>query len=306
MALHPQAEAALAQLAVGPCPRRPRLRPGGHAPRGGRSSSPSPPRRSRSRWDTSRTWTPTGSPAGSTSPSWSSRASSAAWSTCTVAGSSSARSRPTTRTRAGWPTAPGWPSSPSTTGDRPSTASRPPPTTPTPPWGGWSSTVPRGASTPPGWPSSVTARGPTWLSWPRCATRTSSSPLCWSTRSSIHRRGSRPTPPSPSPASASSSARGTGSSTPPRRPTWSIPTWPRCAPTGSRRCRRRWSSSPSTTCSSTRDVELSRLIAAAGVAVTTTTYRGMVHGFWRQPAVYDAAVEALAEAASFLRGSVQG
>ncbi len=52
--------------------------------------------------------------------------------------------------------------------------------------------------------------------------------------------------------------------------------------------------------------ELSRLIAAADVAVTTTTYRGMVHGFWRQTAVYDAAVEALAEAASFLRGSVQG
>lgn len=38
----------------------------------------------------------------------------------------------------------------------------------------------------------------------------------------------------------------------------------------------------------------------AGVEVTLTTYPGMVHGFWRQPALFDAAEEALAEIADFL------
>lgn len=40
----------------------------------------------------------------------------------------------------------------------------------------------------------------------------------------------------------------------------------------------------------------------AGVDVRLTTYPGMVHGFWRHPHLFDAAEEALAEVAAFLRG----
>lgn len=39
----------------------------------------------------------------------------------------------------------------------------------------------------------------------------------------------------------------------------------------------------------------------AGVDVRLTTYPGMVHGFWRHPQLFDAAEEALAEVATFLR-----
>jgi acetyl esterase len=49
------------------------------------------------------------------------------------------------------------------------------------------------------------------------------------------------------------------------------------------------------------DVELARRIEAAGATVTLTTYAGMIHGFWRQTAMFDAAEEALAEIAGFLR-----
>ncbi len=52
--------------------------------------------------------------------------------------------------------------------------------------------------------------------------------------------------------------------------------------------------------------DLSGLIAAQGGSVTTTTYHGMVHGFWRQPQLFDAAEVALAEAAAFLRPCVEG
>lgn len=49
------------------------------------------------------------------------------------------------------------------------------------------------------------------------------------------------------------------------------------------------------------DVELARRIGAAGVAVSLSTYPGMVHGFWRHPVLFDAAEESLAEIAEFLR-----
>ncbi len=52
------------------------------------------------------------------------------------------------------------------------------------------------------------------------------------------------------------------------------------------------------------DVELARLMRSAGVATELTTYPGMVHGFWRQPALFDAAEESLAEIADFLRRTV--
>lgn len=42
----------------------------------------------------------------------------------------------------------------------------------------------------------------------------------------------------------------------------------------------------------------------ARVDVTLTTYPGMVHGFWRHPSLFDAAEEALAEVAAFLRRHV--
>ncbi len=45
-------------------------------------------------------------------------------------------------------------------------------------------------------------------------------------------------------------------------------------------------------------------LAAAGADVRVTTYSGMVHGFWRHPALFDAAEEALAEIADFLRPRV--
>ncbi|QNN53409.1 alpha/beta hydrolase [Nocardioides mesophilus] len=50
------------------------------------------------------------------------------------------------------------------------------------------------------------------------------------------------------------------------------------------------------------DLELARRIAADGGTVRTTTYPGMIHGFWRHPQLFDAAEQALAEAADFLRG----
>jgi acetyl esterase len=52
------------------------------------------------------------------------------------------------------------------------------------------------------------------------------------------------------------------------------------------------------------DLELARRIAAAGGTVTTTTYPGMVHGFWRHPALFDDAETALAEIAGFLARTV--
>jgi acetyl esterase len=52
------------------------------------------------------------------------------------------------------------------------------------------------------------------------------------------------------------------------------------------------------------DAELASRIAAAGPAVEVSTYPGMVHGFWRHPELFDAAEEALAEAARFLTAHV--
>jgi acetyl esterase len=48
------------------------------------------------------------------------------------------------------------------------------------------------------------------------------------------------------------------------------------------------------------DVELARRMEAAGVAVSLSTYPGMVHGFWRHPEQFDAAEQSLAEIAEFL------
>ncbi|MGZ4495704.1 MAG: alpha/beta hydrolase fold domain-containing protein, partial [Nocardioides sp.] len=45
---------------------------------------------------------------------------------------------------------------------------------------------------------------------------------------------------------------------------------------------------------------LAERIAAAGGEVTCTTYAGMVHGFWRHPALFDDAERCLAEIAAFL------
>jgi acetyl esterase len=52
------------------------------------------------------------------------------------------------------------------------------------------------------------------------------------------------------------------------------------------------------------DVELVRRIDGAGGTVTASTYPGMIHGFWRHPQLFDAAEEALAEAAAFLSRTV--
>lgn len=38
--------------------------------------------------------------------------------------------------------------------------------------------------------------------------------------------------------------------------------------------------------------------------VQRSTYRGMIHGFWRHPDMFDAAEESLAEIADFLRRTV--
>jgi acetyl esterase len=51
-------------------------------------------------------------------------------------------------------------------------------------------------------------------------------------------------------------------------------------------------------------VELARRIGAAGGDVTLTTYAGMIHRFWRNPQLFDAAEEALAETAAFLDAHV--
>ena len=47
--------------------------------------------------------------------------------------------------------------------------------------------------------------------------------------------------------------------------------------------------------------ELARLAAEAGVEVVATRYLGQVHGYWRHPAVFDAAEPTMAQAAAFLR-----
>ena len=48
------------------------------------------------------------------------------------------------------------------------------------------------------------------------------------------------------------------------------------------------------------DLELARRIAGDGVPVETTVYDGMIHGFWRNPQMFDAAEVALTDAADFL------
>jgi len=48
------------------------------------------------------------------------------------------------------------------------------------------------------------------------------------------------------------------------------------------------------------DLELARRIAGDGVPVETTVYDGMIHGFWRNPQLFDAAEVALTDAAAFL------
>lgn len=48
------------------------------------------------------------------------------------------------------------------------------------------------------------------------------------------------------------------------------------------------------------DLELARRIAGDGVPVETTVYDGMIHGFWRNPQMFDAAEVALTDAAAFL------
>ncbi len=52
------------------------------------------------------------------------------------------------------------------------------------------------------------------------------------------------------------------------------------------------------------DVELVRRIGAAGGTARLSTYDGMVHGFWRHPALFDAAEESLAEIGDYLRRTV--
>ena len=52
------------------------------------------------------------------------------------------------------------------------------------------------------------------------------------------------------------------------------------------------------------NVRLARRLRSVGVDVHLTTYPGMVHGFWRHPALFDAAEESLTEIADFLRDTV--
>lgn len=52
------------------------------------------------------------------------------------------------------------------------------------------------------------------------------------------------------------------------------------------------------------DEELARRFERAGVVVRRTTYSGMIHGFWRHPALFDAAEESLADIADFLQTNV--
>ncbi len=49
------------------------------------------------------------------------------------------------------------------------------------------------------------------------------------------------------------------------------------------------------------DLVLVSRLERVGVPVESTTYPGMIHGFWRHPEAFDAAEVALAEAADFLR-----
>lgn len=48
------------------------------------------------------------------------------------------------------------------------------------------------------------------------------------------------------------------------------------------------------------DEELARRIEKAGGTVELSTYPGMIHGFWRHPAMFDAAEKSLAEISDFL------
>ncbi|MGH3445873.1 MAG: alpha/beta hydrolase [Nocardioidaceae bacterium] len=52
------------------------------------------------------------------------------------------------------------------------------------------------------------------------------------------------------------------------------------------------------------DLLLARRIQEAGVEVRCTTYPGMVHGFWRNPELFDSAEQSLVEIAAFLAETV--
>lgn len=50
--------------------------------------------------------------------------------------------------------------------------------------------------------------------------------------------------------------------------------------------------------------ELAVRLVEAGVSVVATRYLGLVHGFWRQPAAFDAAEPLMGQVAAFLRQHV--
>jgi acetyl esterase len=52
------------------------------------------------------------------------------------------------------------------------------------------------------------------------------------------------------------------------------------------------------------DEDLARRLEKAGVPVQWSTYPGMIHGFWRHPAMFDAAEQSLTEIAHFLHRTV--
>ncbi len=93
---------------------------------------------------------------------------------------------------------------------------------------------------------------------------------------------------------------GTGSSTPRDPRTCWTPTSRRTSPPASTPSRRRWCRSPSTTCWPTRTSSWPGGSRPRARSVEVTTYPGMIHGFWRNPQLFDAAEEALAEIAGFL------
>ncbi|MEZ5096951.1 MAG: alpha/beta hydrolase fold domain-containing protein [Nocardioides sp.] len=226
----------------------------------------------------------------------------------TAAASSSARSPPTTRARAGSPTAPVGRCSRSTTGSRPSTASRPHPTTCRQQAAGWPSTPPGWASTRAAWSASATARGQ-----PRARGRPARSRTVRRLRARLPLH--RPAAPQcvvPGRGRPRVQRRGgglvlahlRGRRRPGRRP-------------AGRRCvlparRTRAGGLPPTQVLVAEhdilrdeDLLLADRIAAAGGLVETVLYPGMIHGFWGNTALFDAAEESYADTAAFL-GRVLG
>ena len=285
MTLHPQAGRRAGAVGRGAAAsERPGLRRRQHRRRAGAAALRRGRAEGRSRSTGSRTSTPTACAAGSTSRRAPGRTS------CILHGGGFVFNDVDVHDAApaGWPTAPAWRCSASTTGGRPSTGSRRRPTTSTRCWPGW----PRGAGARPDRPDVVhgdSAGGNLALVAALRHPGASRAVVLIYPFLDPTRRLRRPTP---APPTASTRAR--------RAWYWqqyaATPADlrdPDLAPLRSDRLRHAAADAgrhaPSTTRCATRASELAAGSPRPASRSSATRYLGQVHGFWRHPALFDAA-----------------